>query len=195
MQLALFDFDGTITYGDSFIPFLRLAAGRARTVAALAALAPLIAGYRSGWVGGSLMRQAVALAVLSGCSEERIRKLGSRFHLETLRRSVRPQAEQRLSWHLANGHEVYVVSASLDFYLEPWCKERGIGLICNRIQTRAGRLTGFYEGTDCCGPEKAKRVQQRLALHRFSKIYAYGDTADDDELLALAQERSRQWKA
>ena len=138
------------------------------------------------------MRQAVALAVLGGRSETKIRALGQEYHQQTLRHTVRPEAERRLAWHVDRGHTVCVVSASLDFYLEPWCKERGVGLICSRIAARGGRLTGLYAGRDCTGTEKARRARQ-LGLDHYDKIYVYGDTTEDDELLALGHESFRCW--
>lgn len=193
MELALFDFDGTITTRDSFIPFLRIAAGRIRTSAAIAGLAPLIAAYKAGFLRSSTMRQACAFAALSGSTEERVREAGEAYCRTTLTQIVRPEADRRLAWHAERGHQVVVVSASLAFYLEPWCRDRGVRLLCNRIQTQAGRLTGRYAGPDCAGPEKARRVKRSLRLERYSKIYAYGDTSEDDELLALADESYRDW--
>src|SRR5512132_2256980 len=48
MNLALFDFDGTITATDSWTPFVRFAVPRWRLAASQALLLPVIAGYRVG---------------------------------------------------------------------------------------------------------------------------------------------------
>ena len=37
-----------------------------------------------------------------------------------------------------------IVSGSLDLYLRPWCESLGLGLICNRLESHDGRLTGRY---------------------------------------------------
>jgi len=193
MKLALFDFDGTITRGDSFIPFLRFVTGRIRTGLALTALAPSIAAYRAGLVRASWMRQAVALSVLSGRSQQRVQELGARYCRERFDRELRPEAQARLAWHTGRGDRIVIVSASLDFYLRPWCQQRGFELICSRMQARGGRLTGLYEGRDCTGAEKARRVRAEIALEEFSQVYAYGDTPEDEELLALADEARMGW--
>jgi phosphatidylglycerophosphatase C len=49
MNLALFDFDGTITRGDTWTPFLRYSATRPR-IAAAVLLSPLIVAYKAGWI-------------------------------------------------------------------------------------------------------------------------------------------------
>jgi hypothetical protein len=48
MNLALFDFDGTITESDTFSSFLRFAVRRHRIVLGLLALSPVIVCYRLG---------------------------------------------------------------------------------------------------------------------------------------------------
>ena len=50
MDLALFDFDGTITTHDTFRPFLSFAGGRARLALGTALLGPMVVGYELGWV-------------------------------------------------------------------------------------------------------------------------------------------------
>ncbi len=87
-----------------------------------------------------------------------------------------------------------MVSASLDVYLKPWCEELGIELICNRLEANGDLLTGKYCEGDCTGAEKVKRVKSLLKLEDYEKIYAYGDTEEDKELLEIADERYFQWK-
>ena len=57
-----------------------------------------------------------------------------------------------------------------------------------------GRLTGRYRGADCSGAEKARRIKERYDLTRYPIVYAYGDTEEDREMLALAHERYYRWK-
>jgi phosphatidylglycerophosphatase C len=54
-------------------------------------------------------------------------------------------------------------------------------------------LTGEYRGEDCTGQEKVKRVMEKVNLADYSKIYAYGDTKEDLDLLELAHEKYYQW--
>ena len=39
---------------------------------------------------------------------------------------------------------------------------------------------------DCSGPRKVTRIRERYDLAEYAHVYAYGDTADDREMLALA---------
>lgn len=193
MDLALFDFDGTITDGDGFLPFIHRATPRPRVLAGSLWLSPLIAGYRAGWVSASRMRQSIAWVAFRGRRHSELEALGERY-AAALDRRVRPEASARIAWHQTRGDRVIVVSASLACYLAPWCRARGIELICTELELRAGVCTGRYRDGDCSGPEKARRVLQRCELGHYEQVFAYGDTPEDSELLALAQRRFFRWQ-
>ncbi len=186
--IALFDFDGTLTFGDSFAPFLRLVAGPVRMLVGVALLSPLVVLYEFGLVGGSPLRKALAYVCFRGRSADVVRKLGGEY-ATTLDARMRAEALAALRSHQADGHAVVVVSASLGVYLEAYCRSLGVDVIATELEVRDGKLTGKYRGGDCTGAEKARRVRERYDLRRYAVVYAYGDTAEDDELLALAQRR------
>jgi len=189
VDLALFDFDGTITSRDTFTDFVRFAVSRRRLIAGQLVLMPLIVGYKLGVVPTHAIRAAIAHAAFRGADHARLRELGARFAREVIRDLVRPSMQSKIEWHLARGDTVAVVSASLDVYLEPWCAELGLDLLCTRIAVSDGVATGRYQGKDCCGPEKTRRVRERYDLTRYEVIHAYGDTHEDAELLALGQKK------
>ena len=96
---------------------------------------------------------------------------------------------QRLAWHQSQGDKVVLVSGGLDFYLAPWCRQHGLELICSLLETRGKHLTGRYLGTQCVGTEKARRVREHLDLSAYPLCYAYGDTHEDEAMLAMAHKR------
>jgi hypothetical protein len=59
MNLALFDFDGTISFEDGSVPFVRFAA-RERIVVGSLLLSPLIVAYELGLVTATRLRAAIA---------------------------------------------------------------------------------------------------------------------------------------
>jgi phosphatidylglycerophosphatase C len=193
VDLALFDFDGTITYRATYIGFLRAVASPGRKVAASIALAPLIGGYRLGLIGQPALRPYLALAVFRGQHAARVRDVGARYSRDVLPSLMRPAARERLVWHRKRGDRVVVVSASLDAYLGPWCRAWGLDLICTTLEERDGWLTGRYDGGDCTGAEKARRVRERYRLEDYGRVYAYGDSDEDRELLALAHHKYMRW--
>lgn len=132
--------------------------------------------------------------MLRGREATTIHSLGARCARERLPRVLRPEAMARMDWHRQRGDRIVVVSASLDAYLVPWCRAHGLQLICSELQTDGDRLTGTYHGGDCAGAAKATRVRERLALPDYGRIYAYGDTIEDRELLALAHHPVYRWQ-
>lgn len=192
MNLALFDFDGTITREDSFEPFLYFAA-RQRVALGTLLLTPLLAAHRLGWVSASRLRAACAYVGFRGRRHAELCELGA-LYVGRLHAIVRPEALDKIRWHQAQGDTVVVVSASLYPYLSAWCRELGVELICTELEVKEGRVTGRYSGGDCSGHEKARRVRERYELERYPVIYAYGDTPEDAELLALAHRRYFRWR-
>jgi phosphatidylglycerophosphatase C len=193
MDLALFDFDGTVTTTDTFSRFLRFSSSRRRIAIGTVVLGPLLLGFKRGLVSGALLRRASVAFCFRNRSVAEVEEHGCRF-ARTIDGLLRPEAMARLDWHRAKGDRVAIVSASLSAYLTPWSEEQGVDLLCSKLEARAGVHTGGYEGKDCAGEEKARRVRDRYDLQSFDNIYAYGDTAEDHALLSLANRRYFRWK-
>lgn len=189
MNLALFDFDGTITTHATMPDFMRRAVSPLRLALGVPVFAPMLAGYKMGLVTGTTIRNAVTAFGFRGVPIAHVRAAGERFAAEYLPNVLRPEAMQRVAWHQAQGDKVVLVSGGLDVYLAPWCRQHGLELICSTLETRGEHLTGRYQGAQCVGEEKARRVRERYDLAAYSRCYAYGDTPEDAAMLALAQRR------
>ncbi|MCQ4163359.1 HAD family hydrolase [Tahibacter harae] len=187
--LALFDFDGTLTDREMFPDFLRTATPRARVALGTVLFAPLLLGYRLGWVSAHFLRERLVSYCLRGLDEQVYARSGERFAREALSPVLRPRALERLRWHQQRGDTVVVVSGALDVYLAHWCRAQQVDCLCSRLEVMDGRLSGRYAGAQCAGEEKARRVRAHYDLARYGEIYAYGDTHEDLALLQLARHR------
>jgi HAD superfamily hydrolase (TIGR01490 family) len=194
MNLALFDFDGTITRDDTFTRFVRFAVRPGRLILGGVLLSPLVVGYRLNWVSASRARPIVARVGFQGERAESVRELGRRYASEVLPGVIRRRAMDRIEWHQRQGDLVVVVSASLDVYLDPWCESVGVQRICTELEERSGRLTGRYCHGDCSGAEKVRRILEQHEPGRYPLIYAYGDTSEDRDMLGLAHRKYYRWK-
>ncbi|RYZ86098.1 MAG: HAD family hydrolase [Proteobacteria bacterium] len=194
MNLALFDFDGTITYEDSFSNFVKRSVPKSRLTRGYLFLAPWIAGYRMGFVSGTQVRKKIISIGFKGDALEHVQKLGEAYARDVIPGLVREEALERIRWHKNQGDKIVVVSASLDLYLKPWCETYDLDLICSKLEVKEGRLTGKYLGGDCTAGEKRTRVEKAYDLKNYKKVYAYGDTNEDNELLAMADVRYFRWK-
>jgi HAD superfamily hydrolase (TIGR01490 family) len=188
MQLALFDFDHTITTCDTYSRFLRHVATPAQLVAAKWTVGPWLLGYRAGVVSAAGIRARAARVAFGGRDAAEIGAGAACYAEQALPQLLRPEVMARIDWHRREGHDVVVVSGSLDLYLTPWCTQHGLALLCNRLEIEAGRLTGRYAGADI-GPHKAREIRARYDLSRYERIHAYGDSREDKPMLALAHER------
>jgi phosphatidylglycerophosphatase C len=182
--VAAFDVDGTLTVRDCVVPFLRQTAGLPRLIVSLlsrpvACLTALVRRDRDAL-------KALAARSLRGRSTAEINDLGSAFAEQIYDGWLRNDTPARLQWHLAQGHEVVFVSASLRPYLAPLATRLGAStVLCCELEVDGTRFTGRLDGANCRGPEKERRLREWLG-DRSVELWAYGDSAGDRELLAMA---------
>ncbi len=187
--VAAFDLDGTITDGGSVFHWLEEIGGRAHTYAHATRLAgPLTVGaIRSGkWADGA--KERLFHALLSGRSETEVREASAKFGLHHLAEKGRPYVLERVKWHVAQGHDVVIVSASPQLYVDAIRDHLGISAgLGTRLGVDArGLLTGTYLGKNCRGTEKMRRLSEWIASQNYSMpptIYAYGNSRGDRRLL------------
>lgn len=188
MELALIDFDNTVTDCDTYARFLRRVATPEQLAQAWWKVGPWLLAYRLKLMSAKRIRARVTWLVMRGRHADDIAAQAAGFSREVLPEVVRPKMLEQIRWHLQQRHTVVIVSGSLDLYLRSWCEAMGLEMICNRLESRDGRLTGRYAEGDC-GPHKVDRIRARYDLSRYVRIHAYGDSSEDRPMLALAQER------
>ncbi len=194
MDLALFDFDGTITDRDSLFDFLRFTFGSVRCAVGAFVLGPVLALYIGRCIPNWRAKESVFRHFLGGLDVGEFRRAALRYSLERLPEIVRPRAVERIEWHRRKGHRILVVSASAEDWMEGWCAKLGLELLGTRLESREGRITGKIEGRNCNGPEKVRRIREAVDLDRYGRIYAYGNSGGDRDMLALADERYYDWE-
>jgi HAD superfamily hydrolase (TIGR01490 family) len=185
-NLALFDFDGTITTEDTFTAFLFYASSKSRIVIGLSIVWPVIALYKIGWLPASKTRPILSKVAYWHRKESDVIACARHFNHEYLNKVVRPEMVEKIRWHQQQGDEVIVVSASLDPYLRIWCEQQGVKFICSQLEVRGARYTGRYVQGDCSEERKVTFLKSSLNISQFGKIYAYGDTPEDLPMLELA---------
>ncbi len=190
--VAAFDLDGTLTEGGSVFRWLRWIAGARRTYAAALRLAvPLTVGaVRSGRAADNA-KERLFMALLAGRSEAQVTEDSREFILEHLGGRLRPKALARLRWHLEAGHDVVIVSASPQMYVNVVADQLGAhGALGTRLAADPlGHLTGGYLGRNCRGAEKMRRFNDWISERRYPEepiVFAYGNSRGDRRLLRLA---------
>ena len=178
-NLALFDFDGTITTRETMPGFMYHAVPALRQAWGRLLLAPCVVAYKLGALSGVAVRAAVVRVGFAGVPLARVQACGESCAANALPTLLRPEAMARIRWHQKLGDTVAVVSGGLDVYLSPWCRAHGLALICSSLEHRDGRLTGRYRGAQCVGQEKVRRVREQHELGAYERVFAYGDTHED----------------
>ena len=183
-DLAAFDFDGTLTEGGSVFGFLSALAGPAKVVRATAALAPRL-GYAA-LAGGSAADQTTELLfrrVLAGMPTERVDRTAVVYAEAHLAKRVRPTVKQRLDWHRHRGDWVVIVSASPEAYVRVAGDRLGANhVIATRLEvTEDGTLSGYYQGANCRGDEKLRRLRLWIEESAIAPeaMWSYGNSRGD----------------
>jgi len=188
VQLALFDFDGTITTKDSLIDFIQFAVGKPRFYLGMALQLPMLVLFKLKLIPNYRAKEWMLGYYFKGLRSDDFHALAKEYSLEHINNIVREKARKKLTWHQEQGHKVVIVSASLHDWIQPWCEQEGFELIATRYAVENGYMSGKFEGKNCHGQEKVARIKAQLSLDEFSHIVAYGDSSGDKPMLALAHE-------
>jgi phosphatidylglycerophosphatase C len=187
--IVAFDFDGTLTTRDCYVAFLAWRAGPVDFAAGLARLAPAALAYLARPDRGRL-KAAATRQFLAGVPRCELDVEARRFAETHARKLFRPDAIRAWKMWRERNARLVIVTASPELIVAPFA--RGLGanlLIGTRLQADgAGRITGDFDGANCRGPEKARRLRETFGEDLVLEA-AYGDTDGDLDMLALAEER------
>jgi len=188
MNISFFDFDGTITTGDSLIKFIHFVVGDVKFIWGMALLSPMLIAYKLKLIPNYKVKQYMLSYFFKGMSEEKFMQVANEYSLNHIKTILRPKAMEKIAWHKEQGHKIVIVSASIECWLKPWCDRNGLDLIATKIEMKDGIVTGMLLTKNCYGIEKVNRVYEIYNLSEYDHIYAYGDSRGDKELLELAND-------
>lgn len=194
MNIAFFDFDGTITTKDTLFQFIRFSKGNFKFYLGLLFLLPVLLAFKAGFLPNWRAKEILFTWFFKGISEAEMHKLGDSFASHIIPTLICPEAKEALAFHTDKGSRIVVVTASFSIWIKPWCDSNQVELIATECEIQQGKLTGLIQGKNCYGKEKVRRIREKFALEQFDRIYAYGDSKADLEMLNLADEKQMKWK-
>lgn len=185
-NLALFDFDGTLYHKDSFTGFIFYVHSKRHIALQGLKVLPYIQRYYLGFYPAPQMRHKLFQAMFTQANMREVDG-HARHYAQRLIQGLNPRLYQQLQHHQKQGDDVVLVSASLDIYLKYVCEILSIDLICTEVEIDPQlRYTGRYFTPDCSAEQKAVRILQRYTPKHYRKVYAYGNSIEDQQMLALA---------
>jgi len=185
-NLALFDFDGTLTHEDSLLEFLKFCAGTSTYYKKMLGQVSNFLSFKLKRMNNQTFKEAVLSTFFKGKTKDELQVLGYRFAEEKIPSFLCPEAIRKIEQHQEAKDRVIVVSASPELWLAPWTKTLGVELLASKLLYQGGQFTGKLDGKNCWGEEKVRRINAHLTLSDYPEIYAYGDSKGDAPMLALA---------
>ncbi len=172
MLINVYDFDNTIYRGDSSYDFFRHCAAKYPR-------ALLVAAGALPWLLGMLLG-----AVKKTRAKERFYRYLRHVPeiAEEVGRFWQTHDQNLKSWYFAQKREDdLIISASPEFLLEPLARRLNLRLIASRVDA----MTGRYQGENCHGEEKARRMREAYPETQIAQFYS--DSKNDSPLARLAR--------
>jgi phosphatidylglycerophosphatase C len=181
--VAAFDLDGTLAERDTLTPFLRMAAGTRRLCLGLAVNALRMARARLDRDLRDLAKEHLLIATIGGRQLDDLRAIGERYAPTV---TLQEDVIDRLRAHQAAGHETVVVTASPSHFVDALARRLGIdAVVATELEVVDGCVSCRFVGRNCRAEEKLRRLEAWLG-DRDVELHAYGNSPDDDPMLARA---------
>ncbi|MBP6527121.1 MAG: haloacid dehalogenase-like hydrolase [Prevotella sp.] len=185
-KILFFDFDGTITTKDTLLEFILYSCGKVKFLLGFLLYSPLLILMKFGLYPNWKAKQHVFSYFFRGMKIDDFDSVCRRFAVDC-RYLLRPEAVKDIETAMTEGIKVYVVSASIDNWVQPFFEFAKV--LGTQIEVINGILTGRFMTPNCYGPEKVRRIKEVLTEPRSHYyIIAYGDSRGDKEMLDYADE-------
>ncbi|MCI1732307.1 MAG: haloacid dehalogenase-like hydrolase [Prevotella sp.] len=185
-KILFFDFDGTITTKDTLLEFILYSCGKVKFLLGFLLYSPLLILMKFGLYPNWKAKQHVFSYFFRGMKIDDFDSVCRRFAVDC-RYLLRPEAVKDMETAMTEGIKVYVVSASIDNWVQPFFEFAKV--LGTQIEVINGILTGRFMTPNCYGPEKVRRIKEVLTEPRSHYyIIAYGDSRGDKEMLDYADE-------
>ena len=187
--VAVFDLDGTITRGDTYLAFLfHVLRRRPQRVTWLGTLVLAVGRFKLGRLSRDELKSRFLTAIVGGSHRDEVTRYVDSFLLRRIGRMIKPAAVARIDWHRAQGHCLILASASVDLYVTRLgMLLRFDSTICTRTMWLNDRLTGALDGMNLRGEAKLAALRTMFGnIDPRPKVFAYSDHHSDLPLLQFA---------
>lgn len=186
-KLYCFDFDGTLTYKDSMLLFLKFCSPLKYRIQFVRHM-PLFVLMKLKLMKPEHVKKSLIASILKGKTQEELAKSAGAFFEKYFPSLMRENALAFVGSIDHSKTECLLVTASLDIWTRPFADHLKMKLVATKAEFKNGIFTGEFATANCNGQEKVQRIKEALGNTRFDKTIAFGDTAYDRPMLSWADE-------
>ena len=184
-NLYLFDFDGTLTCKDTLFDFLKFSFPKVYFINYLVFI-PLFIVSKLKIIDAGFVKEMFISKFLKGKSYVEINQLAQNYFEQNHQELIYSKADEYIK-SLSNYNDKFIVSASIDFWIQPFADYYEMGLICTKAKyDEQGFFTGKFASPNCNYQEKKNRIEKEIDLSLYDQIIAFGDTKGDEAMFSIA---------
>ncbi|HAR74281.1 MAG TPA: HAD-IB family hydrolase [Flavobacteriaceae bacterium] len=184
-NLYLFDFDGTLTCKDTLFDFLKFSFPKVYFINYLIFI-PLFVVSKLKIIDAGFVKEMFISKFLKGKSYVEINQLAQNYFEQNHQELIYSKADEYIK-SLSNYNDKFIVSASVDFWIQPFADYYEMGLICTKAKyDEQGFFTGKFASPNCNYQEKKNRIEKEIDLSLYDQIIAFGDTKGDEAMFSIA---------
>ncbi len=185
-SLIISDLDGTLIKGDSFLLFLWFSSNSwayfiFRSILAI----PVLVFWKAGFISTTAAKEKILRSFTGKRKQKELFEIGTAFSEKVLEGKLRPYILDKLREINNAGGTSLIVSASPEIWVQPLGELIGAASISTRLEFKNGRFTGKFEGENCQGVEKVRRIKEVVNLKEFDEILVFGNSKGDIPMLEL----------
>ncbi|MDD6795177.1 MAG: HAD-IB family hydrolase [Clostridiaceae bacterium] len=189
-KLAIFDVDYTITSKETLMELYKYSIKEdKRNIKYIPRAIFSGAMYICGFYNEKQVKECF-LKFLENRTEEEINNLAERFYDNRIVQILYSNALEMMRKLKKEGYDVYLISASPEFYIKKFYKINEVDkIIGTKFLFENGKFTRRMDGENCKGEEKVIRLKNELEKQRidvnFNESYMFSDSLSDKPLLDL----------
>jgi phosphatidylglycerophosphatase C len=188
-RLAVFDLDGTVTRGDTYIRFVAAALRRwpVRGCRVPLLLVPALQ-FVFGLSDRGKLKGAILHTLFDGLPRAELRELAERFARHVGSTLVHLEAAAAIAQHRACGDRLVLMSASPDVYVPLVALHLGFDeCICTPLRWAGDRFDGRLAGPNCRGERKSEHLRELRRAYAGLPAIAYGNSSADLDHMRLCE--------
>tara|TARA_B100000242_G_C42992300_1_gene460732 strand:+ start:186 stop:857 length:672 start_codon:yes stop_codon:yes gene_type:complete len=189
-KIAVFDFDGTIIYGDSMILAAFYNNNIINFLFSSITFIPYLILKKFGLISSKSLKE-IFLKKFKVCELFNLNSnltKQKRFESE-IKKRIKKEALRKIYYHKKNGDRIIICTASPNMIIEAFANELNLELIATSLISKNKKWLPLIEGKNCKGLEKVLRLENHLGQLDKYFLQVYGDSIGDKELLEVSQKK------